>query len=1135
MKKIANLFFALTFFYSAFADTFIVTSNTDSGPGSLRQAILLANANGINVPDEIVFNILSTTEEGRTITLLTQLPAVSSNITIDGTTQTGTALGISNAKITLLLNFFTQNPFTFILIQNASDVKIFGICFRYFDNPDSGAGEHYAIGIRNSRNITIGEAGKGNLFSAVRFSITNSFWNYLTDSIRNVIIQGNVFGLNSSNIPVRRGIINLVRATEIMLGGTTNEQGNIFVDASALISQPESDNASFFLKAQNNKFSISRDGSLVFRSSGRLDVRGNVTDDSSMTKTYLLDNVFACEQDDAINLQQLSHKVIIQGNKLGTDITGTICLGSSNNLNIYDCKKVIVGGHLPEEQNIIRGLIVMQSRNVHLIKNQLGEILINGPKPGDPFAKIITYDNGLITGKSNPNAKIQLYTNTCDNICVKKKYLTTVFADNSGNWNFPYTPAMPNIVATATISDSSTSAFTKPAVNHLNAKVILPTCGRNNGSITGIQVTEGTHIRWLNSYNITEVVGTDTNLVNVPPGDYVLTVSNGENGCLWSVNYPLRDQTPPDNINETIINTSCGQNNGTIYVPSYLPLSYKWLNISNDSIGTEYYINNLPPGSYFLKAWIPYDTSCNKIYGPFMVNNQTGASIDNNNIQITPASCGSNNGSIRGITAINTTGNTYIQWQDSLQNPIGNTLDLLNIPPGKYRLLFKDAGGCDTIKSSFYVVPNNGEISIDTSAMLVTASKCIGNTGRIEQIKVTGGNSFQWLNTANNDLVSTSAQLINAASGNYQLTVTNSFGCTAKTPDIFIPASSFLFIGVTSAGLSDASCGIQNGWIRIVDYNKDSNLYRFNWIDSASGISFGNRNSLDNLGAGTYQLFATDSNGCSNKIYTGYVASYPVPGFEMAQIKITDDNCNLKEGSISSIKVNGLRGPTTYTWYDENNIAVGNNITLQNVGAGNYRLRVTDAGTCTTESEPFLIRNMDIPLNNPLYDNIQIPRNSTATLNVRNFETGNYRLYKDPAGTIVVQQNTAGNFIITNITTDTGFYIQRINGSCASPLTKVDIKVVDESFFAIPTAFTPNGDGKNDRLPVKVIGFIELSYFRIFNRFGELIYETRKLNDGWDGTLKGVLQNPGTFVWVAEGKDINGNLVKDKGSFVLIR
>ena len=131
MKKIANLFFALTFFYSAFADTFIVTANTDSGPGSLRQAILLANANGINVPDEIVFNILSTTEEGRTITLLSQLPALSSKITIDGTTQTGTALGISNAKITLLLNFFTQTPFTFFLIQNATDVKIYGICFKY--------------------------------------------------------------------------------------------------------------------------------------------------------------------------------------------------------------------------------------------------------------------------------------------------------------------------------------------------------------------------------------------------------------------------------------------------------------------------------------------------------------------------------------------------------------------------------------------------------------------------------------------------------------------------------------------------------------------------------------------------------------------------------------------------------------------------------------------------------------------------------------------------------------------------------------------------------------------------------------------------------------------------------------------
>jgi gliding motility-associated-like protein len=134
-----------------------------------------------------------------------------------------------------------------------------------------------------------------------------------------------------------------------------------------------------------------------------------------------------------------------------------------------------------------------------------------------------------------------------------------------------------------------------------------------------------------------------------------------------------------------------------------------------------------------------------------------------------------------------------------------------------------------------------------------------------------------------------------------------------------------------------------------------------------------------------------------------------------------------------------------------------------------------------------------------------------------------------------LQQNNTGNFSITDITTDTSFYVQATAGSCESNLTQVNVKVVDQSYFAIPTAFTPNGDGKNDVLRVKVIGYIELKYFRIFNRYGELIYETRRLNDGCKGSYMGLLQTNGAFVWMAEGKDIKGNVVTGKGTFVLIK
>ena len=154
---------------------------------------------------------------------------------------------------------------------------------------------------------------------------------------------------------------------------------------------------------------------------------------------------------------------------------------------------------------------------------------------------------------------------------------------------------------------------------------------------------------------------------------------------------------------------------------------------------------------------------------------------------------------------------------------------------------------------------------------------------------------------------------------------------------------------------------------------------------------------------------------------------------------------------------------------------------------------------------------------------------------IKNPATGIYKLTTSGPVLVVLANNEKGNFTIPNIKTDTSFFIKRIYGACESKAVKINISVVDKSFFTIPTGFTPNGDGLNDRLNVRVAGFITLSNFSIYNKWGELVFETSKLNTGWDGFYKGVLQNTGSFIWLAAGKDINGNSIKDRGSFTLIR
>lgn len=86
----------------------------------------------------------------------------------------------------------------------------------------------------------------------------------------------------------------------------------------------------------------------------------------------------------------------------------------------------------------------------------------------------------------------------------------------------------------------------------------------------------------------------------------------------------------------------------------------------------------------------------------------------------------------------------------------------------------------------------------------------------------------------------------------------------------------------------------------------------------------------------------------------------------------------------------------------------------------------------------------------------------------------------------------------------------------------------------IPTGFTPNDDGLNDvfRIPPRVLQ--SLKRFSIFNRWGNMVFTTRDLNEGWDGKIKGRLSDTGVYVYVIEGFDGTKNVYL-KGTFTLIR
>ncbi|MES2566075.1 MAG: PKD domain-containing protein [Bacteroidota bacterium] len=108
--------------------------------------------------------------------------------------------------------------------------------------------------------------------------------------------------------------------------------------------------------------------------------------------------------------------------------------------------------------------------------------------------------------------------------------------------------------------------------------------------------------------------------------------------------------------------------------------------------------------------------------------------------------------------------------------------------------------------------------------------------------------------------------------------------------------------------------------------------------------------------------------------------------------------------------------------------------------------------------------------------------------------------------------------------------------SCFERINTYTVYIEGKSSVDVPTAFTPNGDGVNDFINVDGWGIKKLNYFRVFNRWGELIYETTDLQSGWDGIYKGVPQNMETYVYQTEVETyIDGDPIKKTGYFKLIR
>jgi gliding motility-associated-like protein len=97
------------------------------------------------------------------------------------------------------------------------------------------------------------------------------------------------------------------------------------------------------------------------------------------------------------------------------------------------------------------------------------------------------------------------------------------------------------------------------------------------------------------------------------------------------------------------------------------------------------------------------------------------------------------------------------------------------------------------------------------------------------------------------------------------------------------------------------------------------------------------------------------------------------------------------------------------------------------------------------------------------------------------------------------------------------------------------VTIIYTTLLTFPNAFTPNHDGVNDVFSYIVRGPFDLDAFKIFDRWGNMVFSSSVLMEGWDGKLTGKDEEMGAYVYMLTRKDGNGKVINKKGSFLLVR
>ena len=606
------------------------------------------------------------------------------------------------------------------------------------------------------------------------------------------------------------------------------------------------------------------------------------------------------------------------------------------------------------------------------------------------------------------------------------------------------------------------------------------------------------------------VLDRDTNSTgifnNLAAGTYQVSVRSSDFACGNFIELTI---TSPDSIELNVVNIaslSCFESNdGQIEVDiigGTPPYVFDWEEHQLDSST----ITNLSAGTYALQ--IVDAMQCTDAFS-FFVPQPSPIEVV---FSPTLPACNGADGSIMANVS-GGSGNYSFQWDDE-QNQQAALAQ--NLRKGIYSLIVTDGNDCRML-ATFDLEEDGGlQLQANTNPVL-----CLGDATGTATVMATGGTPpylYLW-DDATEQETATATDLL---AGDYTILVLDINGCeasmTVRVPDVSVPLEG-------SFEKTDISCfGKADGEIRI---NSSIGDREVNYAWSNGQVS----DQIANLSEGLYFVTMTDDNGCQE------IDSITIiePPLLSADLEIDNISCpNNFDGQIIIIPTGGV-APFEYS-LDGNRF--GTTDVFTNLGMGRFTPAIRDANNCRLDLEAVEIQE---PL--PFFiqvEDFQVEEGDSIEL---------LPMLQNAMG--MVEFNWTGRNISdlscsdcpnpTLIPTQTNLYnVEAIDENGCQAETVFTVIVRKTRSVYVPTGFSPNEDGVNDKLTVFGQEGTTVLSFKIFNRWGELVFDNtmfsvNNIEAGWDGTFRGQSLNPAVFTWLAEVQFLDGEIRLEQGNTTLIR